>query len=105
MSDLAGLPNVGAVLERNLLAVDITTPNELCSVGSREAFMRIRATIDPGACLHMLYGIEGAIRGIPDGQLPEDEKESLKAFFRCLEADAADQPERRAKRNVDRSEW
>ena len=90
MSDLAGLPNVGAVLERNLLEVDISSPEELRSVGSREAFMRIRTTVDPGACLHMLYGIEGAIRGIPDGQLPQDEKESLKAFFRGLEAGAGD---------------
>jgi len=90
VSELAGLPNVGAVLERNLLEVDISSPEQLRSVGSREAFTRIRTTVDPGACLHMLYGIEGAIRGIPDGQLPEDTKESLRAFFRSLEAGAGD---------------
>jgi DNA transformation protein len=86
MSGLSDLPNVGKVLERSLLDVDITTPEQLRSVGSREAFLRIRATVDPGACLHMLYGIESAIRGIPDTQLPQDVKDSLKAFCREVEA-------------------
>lgn len=89
MSDLTALPNVGAVLERSLLEVGISTPEELRSVGSREAFSRIRMTVDSGACLHMLYGIEGAVRGIPDRELPDGEKESLRAFFRSLEAGAA----------------
>ena len=70
MTELADLPNVGKVLEQNLRAVGIDTPEELQSVGTREAFLRIRSAVDPGACLHMLYGIEGAIRGIPDSQLP-----------------------------------
>lgn len=86
MSDLAGLPNVGAVLERNLLAVGIDSPDMLRSIGSREAFMRIRTTVDSGACLHMLYGLEGAVRGIADSRLPQDEKDSLKAFVRDLDA-------------------
>jgi DNA transformation protein len=90
MGELTELPNIGAVLERNLIEVDISTPEQLRSVGSREAFVRIRTTVDPRACLHMLYGIEGAIRGIPDGQLPQDDKESLKAFFRAVEAGTGD---------------
>jgi len=90
MSDLASLPNVGTVLESNLLAVGIATPDDLRDVGSREAFVRIRETVDPGACLHMLYGLEGAVRGIADSGLPQDERDSLKAFVRDLDASRRD---------------
>ena len=86
MGDLAALPNVGTVLERNLLAVGVESPDELRSIGSREAFTRIRETVDPGACLHMLYGLEGAVRGIEDSRLPQEERDSLKAFARNLDA-------------------
>ncbi len=66
VSDLTNLPNVGGVLERELLAVGIVTAEELRRAGSREAFLRIRGSVDPGACLHVLYGLEGAGRGPRD---------------------------------------
>lgn len=84
MSELSILPNVGKVLEENLLAVGIETPEQLHEVGAEETFRRIRLQRDPGACLHMLYGIKGAILGIPDKHLPADIKQELKAFFRSL---------------------
>lgn len=82
--ELTDLPNVGKVLAANLAAVGITTPAELQEVGAKDAFLRIRAQVDPGACLHMLYGIEGAVEGIPDSRLSEETKAELKAFFRTL---------------------
>lgn len=82
--ELTDLPNVGAVLARNLNAVGIHTPEELRALGTEEAFLRIRTTIDPGACIRMLYGIEGAIEGIPDELLPQETKERLKRFHREL---------------------
>lgn len=82
--ELTDLPNVGAVLARNLNAVGISTPEQLREVGCEEAFLRIRTTVDPGACIHMLYGIEGAIQGIPDRSLSEETKERLKRFHREL---------------------
>jgi len=85
VNDLADLPNIGKVLKRNLLEVDVKTPDELRSVGSREAFLRIRATVDPGACLHVLHGIEGAIRGVPDSELPQDVRDELRVFHRSLD--------------------
>jgi DNA transformation protein and related proteins len=85
MGGLADLPNVGKVLERSLLEVDIRTPDQLRRVGSHEAFLRIRTTVDPGACLHMLEGIEGAIRGVPDTELPQDVRDALRAFYRSLD--------------------
>lgn len=84
MSELSKLPNVGRVLEENLLAVGIETPEQLEEVGAKEAFLRIRLQRDPGACLHMLYGIQGAIEGIPDKLLSTDTKQELKAFFHRL---------------------
>lgn len=84
MSELLKLPNVGKVLEGNLLAVGIETVEQLRQIGAEEAFWRIRLQRDPGACLHMLYGIQGAILGIPDKQLPFDVKEKLKGFFQSL---------------------
>ena len=84
MSELSKLPNVGKVLEKNLAQAGITTPEELRAAGTREAFIRIRAAADPGACLHMLYGLEGAIEGIRDTYLSDDTKNDLKAFFKNL---------------------
>lgn len=84
MSELLKLPNVGKVLEQNLLAVGIETPEQLQKIGVEEAFLRIRQQRDPGACLHMLYGIQGAILGIPDKHLPAEVKQELKVFFHSL---------------------
>ncbi len=83
MGDLSSLPNVGRVLERNLRAVGIDTPEQLRDAGSREAFLRIRL-YDPGACLHMLYGLEGAVQGIRDTLLSDEAKKDLKNFYKNL---------------------
>ncbi|HOU09786.1 MAG TPA: TfoX/Sxy family protein [Clostridiales bacterium] len=84
MSELSELPNIGKVLEENLLAVGIETPAQLRKAGACEAFRRIRLQRDPGACLHMLYGLQGAVEGIPDRFLSDEKKQELKAFFRSL---------------------
>ncbi|NLV57517.1 MAG: TfoX/Sxy family protein [Clostridiales bacterium] len=83
---LSKLPNVGKVLCEHLLAIGIETPQQLRETGAEEVFLRIRRQRDPGACLHMLYGIQGAILGIPDKLLPTDVKEACKAFFSSLQA-------------------
>lgn len=84
MSELSKLPNVGKVLEEHLLAVGIETPEQLRKIGVKEAFRRIRLQRDSGACLHMLYGLQGAILGMPDKALPADCKQELKAYFHSL---------------------
>ena len=89
MSRLLQLPNVGKVLEENLRAVGIETPEQLLDIGAKGAFCRIRSQRDPGACLHMLYGIQGAILGIPDKHLPADTKQELKAFYNSLRLNRA----------------
>ena len=83
MSELLDLPNIGKVAEKLLIEADIKTVKELRTIGSKKAFIRIR-TIDPTACLHMLYGLEGAVQGIRDTELSQDSKRSLKEFFQKL---------------------
>lgn len=83
MESLSKLPNVGKVLEKNLNEIGIYTPEQLIQTGSKQAFIRIRL-IDSGACLHMLYGIQGAVEGIRDTLLAENTKEDLKNFFNSL---------------------
>jgi len=84
MSELSKLKNVGKVLEENLLAVGIETPQQLREIGAKEAFLRIRMQQDPGACIHMLYGLQGAILGIPDSLLQSETKQELKTFLKNL---------------------
>lgn len=85
MSTLQRLPNVGKVLEQHLLACGITTAEQLREIGAEEVFIRVRMQ-DPTACLHMLYGIEGAIEGIKDKFLDEATKAKLRTFYQALSA-------------------
>lgn len=83
MGELIQLPNVGKVLEKNLNQIGIFTAEQLRKSGSKETFIRIKL-IDPGACLHMLYGLQGAVEGIQDRFLSESMKDELKVFYRSL---------------------
>lgn len=80
MGELMKLPNIGEEVERQLNEVGITTEEELKNIGAENAWLKIQS-IDESACIHRLYGIEGAIRGIKKSQLPEDRKAELKEFY------------------------
>jgi DNA transformation protein len=80
MGELSELPNIGKEVERQLNQVGIKTLAELKKDGSRNAWLKIR-NIDPSACIHRLYALEGAIRGIKKKDLPEETKGALKAFY------------------------
>lgn len=83
--NLTDLPNVGRVLAGNLEAVGVHTPEQLKQLGAKKAFILIRAKVDSGACLHMLYGLQGAIEGVPDSQLSDATKDDLSRFFLDLQ--------------------
>lgn len=83
MSVLLELPNVGKVLDDLLNQIGVDTYEELSMMGSKQAFLKIREK-DAGACLHMLYGLEGAIEGKKDSLLSKEVKEDLKNFYRAL---------------------
>ena len=79
MAELTSLNNIGKEMERKLKSVDISTAEELRSVGSTEAFVKLRLRYS-NVCLVHLYCLEGAITGIDYNCLPEDVKQRLKAF-------------------------
>ena len=80
MGELAKLPNIGKVLEEQLNQAGITTYEELKEIGSRQAWLKIKA-MDDTACLHRLDSLEGAILGIKKAELTTETKQDLKDFF------------------------
>lgn len=82
MASLKDMPNIGPVAVEALEKVGIETPDQLREVGAKEAWRRIRAQVDPGACLHLLLGLEAAVEGIPKKLLPAEKRAELNAFFK-----------------------
>lgn len=80
IEDLTQMKNIGKVVAEKLIQVGITTPEELCAIGSEQAFIRLQ-TIDETACLSMLQALEGAVQGIRWHNLPRERKEELKEFL------------------------
>jgi DNA transformation protein len=64
MKPLAELPNIGKTLAAKLNSVGIKTENDLKNIGSENAIIKIAAIENSGACITMLYALEGAIQGI-----------------------------------------
>nr|WP_325258212.1 TfoX/Sxy family protein [uncultured Oscillibacter sp.] len=81
---LTGLPNIGPKLAENLRRAGIETPEDLRKAGAQEAFLRIRAQVDPAACFHQLTALAGAELCIPKKDLPPERKAELRAFFDSL---------------------
>ena len=84
MERLTDLPNIGPVLAGNLERIGVTDPDRLRSMGAEEAFLRIRAQVDPTACLHQLEALAGAASGVKKSLLPPERKAELKTWFRGL---------------------
>jgi len=83
MGLLSAAPNIGKELEQQLNQVGIETAEQLVQVGSKEAWLRIKA-IDDSACINRLYALEGAIQGIRWHHLSDEIKQELKAFFNTV---------------------
>lgn len=81
MGALSGLPNIGPKLETQLREVGIDTAEKLLEAGPEQAWLRILAR-DPSACIHRMYALAGAVRGVRKTELPEAEKKRLSAFVR-----------------------
>ena len=80
MGELAKLPNIGKVVEEQLNQVGITTYEELKELGSRQAWLRIKASGD-SACILRLYSLEGGILVIKKTELVAETKADLKDFY------------------------
>lgn len=80
MEQLSNLPNLGKVVEEQLIRAGVKTPAQLRELGSRKAWLKIQQ-IDASACINRLYSLEGAIRNIKKADLPPEVKAELKAFY------------------------
>ncbi|WP_346938802.1 TfoX/Sxy family protein [uncultured Clostridium sp.] len=80
MSKLSDLPNIGKKLEDQLNEVGIETIEQLKEVGSKQAWLDIKA-IDASACINRLCALEGAIQGVRWHSLSEKVKKDLKEFY------------------------
>lgn len=80
MGELSDLPNIGKVVEAQLMQVGIHSAEELKRIGAREAWLRIQK-IDASACIHRLMALEGAIEGVKKHMLDDGVKAELKAFY------------------------
>jgi DNA transformation protein len=80
MGELATLPNIGKDTENRLNSVGIMTVEQLREIGSKKAWLMLR-TLDDTACLHRLYGLEGAVQGVKKSALSPETKRELKEFF------------------------
>ncbi len=83
MADLTTMPNIGKEMASKLKSVDINTAEELISIGSKEAFFRLKMKY-PQVCLVHLYTLEGAIENIEFNCLSEKTKANLKEFSDSL---------------------
>nr|WP_325229081.1 TfoX/Sxy family protein [uncultured Oscillibacter sp.] len=81
---LQELPNIGPKLAENLRQAGLETPEDFRAAGAREAFLRIRAQVDPTACFHRLTAMAGAELGVPKKAIPAEKKADLRAFFNSL---------------------
>ena len=79
------LPNIGPVLAEHLHRAGVETGEQLREMGAEAAFLRIRRTVKPDACLHELEAIAGAAAGVRKAQLPPERKEELRRWLRGLE--------------------
>ncbi len=80
MGELSFLPNIGKNVEGQLNEVGIETVEQLKEVGSKKAWLEIKA-IDDSACFNRLCALEGAIRGMRWHNLPDNVKADLKEFY------------------------
>ncbi len=80
-TDLSTLPNIGKDTASKLKQAGINSVEEFRAIGTEQAFMRLQA-LDPGACIQLLYGLEGAYEGIKDKELCPEKKQELLEFFR-----------------------
>lgn len=83
MAKLSDIVNISTVNEKKLIEAGVDTPEKLKELGAKEAFLRMRQK-DNTLCINTLYGLAGAVQGIRWHNLPQEEKDALKAFFKSL---------------------
>jgi DNA transformation protein and related proteins len=77
-SALAGLCNLGPVSARWLESAGIHTEADLRALGALEAFRRVAMHRAGDVSLHLLYALDGALRGVRWDKLPRHIRDELR---------------------------
>lgn len=87
MSDAAidTLPGIGPVTQSRLEEAGIHTIGELRSMGSVEAYRRLKFMLPRQVSLNALYALEAALRGCHWLDLPQDVKAALQQQGRAVD--------------------
>ena len=88
MENLTVLPNIGTTLANKLKMVGINNLHDLAETGSENTLIKIATIENSGACINMLYALEGAIQGIRWHGLSSERKKELKEFYQLMEKSA-----------------
>lgn len=80
MGELSKLPNIGKIVEAQLIQMGIDTTEKLKEIGAKEAWLKI-LEIDESACINRLMALEGAIQGVKKSLLSDEVKADLKDFY------------------------
>jgi DNA transformation protein len=82
-NELSGIINIGKDTKSKLEQVGIDSFEKLKEVGAEGAFIRLQV-LDPGACLSLLYGLDGAISETKWNKLPPERKQALQQFYKMV---------------------
>ncbi len=74
MENLLDLPNIGKTLAIKLNKIGINNIQELTETGSENAIIKIATIENNGACINMLFALEGAIQGVRWHKLSKENK-------------------------------
>lgn len=83
MSDLTERINIGKDTAAKLIQVGINSVDQLIALGTEQAFIRLQS-LDAGACLSLLYGIDGAISNTKWNKISTERKQELKTFHKQI---------------------
>ena len=83
MALLSTMKNIGQTMERKLASVGVDSAEQLCALGSKPAFLRLKEKY-PEVCLVHLYTLQAAIDDVEISQLPEPVKLDLKTYSDSL---------------------
>lgn len=83
-SNLSKRINIGKDTEKKLIQVGINSFEELEALGTEQVFMRLQA-LDSGACVCLLYSIDGAISDIKWNKLSPERKLELQEFHKRVQ--------------------
>ena len=85
MNHFSQIPNIGKELAKKLTFAEVSSPEELKFLGSKEGLSKDKNNIPWGiTCINMLYALEGAIQNIRWHKLDKGIKADLLDFYQSL---------------------